>query len=406
MNKLFSQRRNRHFDQMLRYLRFVLNDHFLLACLFLFGGMLFYYSEILKIMPEGFFWGKILVSSIFAFYGYFGHLATLIKEADSVFLLPKESRMEDYFRSSITYSMMLPLLGNAIVVGFCMPIMIRSVGATWISFICFFIALSLWKRVDLIAQFSNFLQEKSLFTKYDSLQSLLLFISRLLTFVLGIFLSPLFMLLIVGIFTLCIEFYLHRLFTSFSLSWKVLLAKENTRLYRIYRFFSLFTDVPNIVTKVKRRKYLDLFLKQIKPIHKNTFSYLYWRTFLRKTEYSGLALRLSILGSLVLIFVAQWMISISFAVLFTYLIGFQLLPMYSSYDYMQMSKLYPVSIKEKQRSMQQIIVVILSFIIGLFVIIGILIFKEKDKSLLLLLLLVMEEILFAKWYMPKRFRKL
>jgi ABC-2 type transport system permease protein len=167
----------------------------------------------------------------------------------------------------------------------------------------------------------------------------------------------------------------------------------------------LFTDVPNIATKVKRRKYLDLFLKQIKPMHKNTFSYLYWRTFLRKTEYSSLALRLSILGSLMLTFVDQWMISISLALLFTYLIGFQLLPMYSSYDYMQMTKLYPVSIKEKQRSMQQIIVIILNFIIGLFVIIGILTFKEKNKVLLLLLLLLIEEIFFAKWYMPKRFKK-
>ena len=39
---------------------------------------------------------------------------------------------------------------------------------------------------------------------------------------------------------------------------------EEQRLHQIYQFINLFTDVPEITAKVKRRRYLDPILTHIK----------------------------------------------------------------------------------------------------------------------------------------------
>lgn len=48
MNNFFQLRLAKHQKKMMKYLRYVLNDHFVLVCLFLFGGVGFYYSNWLK----------------------------------------------------------------------------------------------------------------------------------------------------------------------------------------------------------------------------------------------------------------------------------------------------------------------------------------------------------------------
>jgi ABC-2 type transport system permease protein len=403
MNDLFYKRRSQHFAQMNKYLRYVLNDHFVLVCFFLLGGIVYYYLETLKTLPQGFWPGKISLPIIFALHNLFGRLATLIKEADKVFLLPKEKKFAKYFHQAINYSLIMPTVIAVFLVGILMPLMIVSMKATWISFTCVSLVLFLFKRVDMIIQFSAFLQNGVAFSKKSSFL-VISFIIRLLTFYIGVFISPVVMLLLVGIIALSVEIYLRNLINIFTLNWDLLIDKEKARVHRIYRFFSLFTDVPEIATKVKRRKYFDGMLKKIKPVHENTFLYLYWRTFLRGTEYSGLVLRLSVIGCLGLIFINQPVISLLVASLFFYLIGFQLLPMYSSYDYMQMTKLYPVTIKEKQNSLMKLFIVILGLVTGLFVIISTIAFSEKKYAFLLILLLLSEGAFFIKWYMPKRLR--
>jgi ABC-2 type transport system permease protein len=389
MNDLFSKRRIHHFTQMNKYLRYVLNDHFVLACFFLLGGIAYYYSETLKTLSQGFLLGKICLPVIFALHSLFGRLATLTKEADKVFLLPKEKKFAKYLHQAASYSLVMPTVVAFLLVGFLMPLMIVSMKATWFSFICVCLGLFLWKRVDIIIQFLLFSLESIVVSKIN-LFLIIGFVIRLLTFYIAVFISPVVMLLLVSVIAVSAEIYLRNMTNVFTLNWDLLIDKERMRIHRIYRFFSLFTDVPEVAVKIKRRKYFDGLLKKIKPVHKNTFLYLYWRTFLRGVEYSGLVLRLSTIGALGLTFINQPIISLLVAVLFFYLIGFQLLPMYYSYDYMQMTKLYPVSIKEKQNSLMKVFTVILGLVICLFSLISSITFSEKHYIFLLILLLIIE----------------
>ena len=79
-------------SKMSKYLRYILNDHFVLVCMFLLGGLGLYYSQLLKELPRDFVWGRPLILLGWLLLIQVGKLATLTEEPDKVFLLPKEKR--------------------------------------------------------------------------------------------------------------------------------------------------------------------------------------------------------------------------------------------------------------------------------------------------------------------------
>ena len=117
-----------------------------------------------------------------------------------------------------------------------------------------------------------------------------------------------------------------------------------------YRLANLFTDVPKLKNQIKRRKWLDRFITRI-PFHQDaSFSYLFARTLFRSGDYWGLYCRLTIIGVLVHLFITSGIGEIILAVLFVYLTGFQLLPLWKHHQLNMMTELYPVAEKMKQRS--------------------------------------------------------
>ena len=80
MGEFFSQRLSRHFKKMSKYLRYILNDHFVLVCMFLLGGLGLYYSQLLKELPRDFVWGRPLILLGWLLLIQVGKLATLTEE--------------------------------------------------------------------------------------------------------------------------------------------------------------------------------------------------------------------------------------------------------------------------------------------------------------------------------------
>ncbi|MDU6522745.1 MAG: ABC transporter permease, partial [Enterococcus sp.] len=77
MRDFFQLRSQRHQKKMMKYMRYVLNDHFVLVCLFLVGGLAFYYSNLLKQLPPDFPWSLPIVGLVWWLILPFGKLATL-----------------------------------------------------------------------------------------------------------------------------------------------------------------------------------------------------------------------------------------------------------------------------------------------------------------------------------------
>jgi len=58
MLEIWKKRLKLHEKKMARYLKYVLNDHFVIVCFFIFGALSLGYSNLLKTLDSSFIWGR------------------------------------------------------------------------------------------------------------------------------------------------------------------------------------------------------------------------------------------------------------------------------------------------------------------------------------------------------------
>lgn len=365
MTDFFSQRLQRHQKHMMRYLRYVFNDHFALICTFLVGGLGLYYSELLKTLPQPFRIGGWIVLLLWISALCFGRLATLTKPADLIFLLAKESQMAAYLNRAVRYSMWLPFGVLFLIVGASMPLVVVSVDMPFSSFPLYVLLMWLLKISDLMIQRLRLYQDTTVQSKRQRLIWLLAVIASISC---SLWLTPWLGLLLAVVQALWFVFFLKA--PKHLLAWDQMIQVEQTRLHRIYRFINLFTDVPQITAQAKRRKYLDWLLNWVPKDHKNTYLYLYLRRLIRGSQYGGLYVRLTLIASLILCFVQETWLSLLIGCLFIYLIGFQLLPLTNEFQYMVLTHLYPVQTEQKVAAMKKVLALLLFFAALIFAVIG------------------------------------
>lgn len=73
-------------------MRYVLNDHFVLVCLFLIGGVGLYYSNWLKTLQPPFAIGGLIISVFWMLCLFVGKMATFAEAADIVFYFLKKKK--------------------------------------------------------------------------------------------------------------------------------------------------------------------------------------------------------------------------------------------------------------------------------------------------------------------------
>lgn len=401
MRELFKKRLALHQRHMQKYLRYVFNDHFVLICVFLLGGVGLYYSEFVKSLPRNFWPAAGVALLILVAILPLGRFATLMQEADIVFLLPKERALKEYFKGAFNYSLLLPFFIELLVLGFLMPLLVAT---TAITFPAFFILLgTMWllKLAQLkIATLKIYQVAPSKLRQVE----LLWLVLAVLCLAAGIFLNPFIGLILafvtgVGIFKLLAK-------SEENLDWEKMIGMEKSRLHRIYQFINLFTDVPEITATVKRRAYLDGVLQKIKPQQKNTYLYLYARRFARGSEYSGLFIRLVVIGSLLLYFVQDVYFSLGLGILFIYMIGFQLIPLYNQFRYMILTQLYPVSSQQKAKALQVLLLLLLSLAAFVFAISASLALSLWYERFLVIAAYFLMVFFFTRWYVPRRLKKM
>ena len=400
MLDFFRLRRQRHQKKMMKYMRYVFNDHFVLVCLFLVGGLAFYYSNLLKALPTDFIWGLPIVGVIWWAILPFGRLATLVEPADMTFLLPKEKEMGSYLSQGLRHSIGIPFFIELLVCGALLPLVVLT---NQVGFSTFFIYLAmLWSlkfanlRIQRLACYQNTKNSTfKLMFGWFLLSGGVIFISLYLGAIFGT---------ILGLASASI-FYVLTKEKGRLLDWSKMIERENTRLHRIYQFINLFTDVPEIEAKVRRRKYLDGLLARITFKQENTYLYLFARGALRGAEFGSLFFRLLIVGGVLLVSLNDFRFIVGVALLFIYLIGFQMIPLYGQFDYIGATQLYPVAAKYKRAALQKLMGILLlaaAFIFALcsFVQVSI------EQSLLLFVVLLVAIGLFSWLYLPKRIKKM
>lgn len=398
MQALWQKRVQKHIQEQVKYLRLVFNDHFVIAIIFLLGALGYTYANAVKGLDPRAWWLKPVLSLVLLAAVSFGRLATLLKEADSVFLLPKESGLVTYLKSARLYSSWLPLIAMAFVTLLVAPLLLitKTVPAWHIAVALITLVIIKDRR------FSIQLRQWYQADETQATKGLSLILD------LAIIASQLYQWLnLVGVLVaLGLAYYqrqqLVRVQKTQLFDWLVAVGAEDSRMGRIYRLYNLFTDVPGLSSQVKRRRYLDGLLKLITAKPANTYLYLYARGFLRGTEFSGLYIRLVVLGGIILCFSHIWWLSLALGLLLIYLAGFQLLPFYNQYDQIIFTHLYPVPTTKRIQAFSQLMRTLLLlqallFSVILLVTLGMTI--QVGLSVLALFVLVIG---FVQFYLPKR----
>lgn len=273
------------------------------------------------------------------------YVRTLLKEADLVFLLPLEAKMEPYLKQAFVYSyvsQLFPLIALSIV---AMPLYFAvTPGASLVSYAAVFVQLLPLKAWNQVMEWRMTFQNDRKDETDGRHHSLCGEYTR------SLFCFPI--CLYVCASRLChygcsLSVYVFHLTKQKTFKWESHIESELRRKRCFYRIANLFTDVPHLRKQAKRRAYLD-FLPRLVPFEqRKTFAYMFTRAFLRSSDYLGILVRLTIVFALIIMYIsASPLIAAVLTVFAIFITGIQLLPLFGHFDHLALQELYPV--KKKQ----------------------------------------------------------
>ena len=396
MNNLWKKRLNLYLKRMIKYYRYVFNDHFVIALLFLLGGISYTYSNFIKSLNVdlSYPWAKPVVIIVLLVMLQFGKVGTLIDEPDKVFLLPQEKGMREYLMKTQKRAWVSNSVIQIVIWIILLPFIYYGVHLNLVESIILLLSQVALKVAQVNLFFIRAFEAKYQAGKYSLIFN---YVVPLIVYMLGLYASIYFAL---GI-TVGLILYLKSLPKNKIIQWNYLIDVEKLRLMRKYSFFNLFTDVPQVKKKAKRRKYLDWLI----PKFKNVYGYLFIRAIIRNGEYSGLYIRLTVIEFIVLLFIPKFWLSLVIGMLFIYLIGFQMLPLYKYFDDNVFVHLYPLETNSKGKEFKSILLALLiinALISAIAVYIAI---QNILLSGAFLALVLVESILFVYGYANLRLEK-
>ncbi len=344
------------------YLRYIFNGHLVIVVLFLLGTAAFYYQEWIKTLQPD-FPAAWIIAVILATALTYSPVQTFLTEADKIFLLPLETRLADYFRKSIIFSLSLQSYLLLMVLAVLMPLHVKVHDADFKSFFILLAAAILIKLVNLLIRWhvQHYIESSVKLT--DSI--IRFFINTVLVYF--IFSGARLIFAAVPVLILVFLYmYFKKQTAEKGLKWEQLIEDEERRMNAFYRVANMFTDVPKLRDRTRRRKWLDWLVNVIPYRQDFAYSHLYIRTFARAGDYFGLLVRLTVIGGGALYFLTYGPGQILLALLFMYLTGFQLLPLWNHHQNKLWVSLYPLREELRRKSFTSLLLGIMIFQAAIF----------------------------------------
>lgn len=343
----FKKRFSGHLKETSRYLKYIFNEHMGIAMMFFVVAAAYYYQQWLADLPENFPTSWI-IGIVFGLIVSYSPVRTLLKEPDLVFLLAAEHKMKAYFRDALIYSFVVQLYMMLLIAAVFGPLYFASFpersGKTYLMIIAVMLIFKVW---NLLANWWMLKVRDPATRKVDMAIRVLLNCAVFYLLIYG-------NMLIAGVLTvLFIILFLYDQQISrkqAGVAWDVLLEKDQNRMQSFYRIANMFTDVPHLKNRVKKRQWLVGLVDRIPFRQTFTFDYLYRITFIRSADYLGMYIRLLVIGGLIIYFIPNSWMKMIFALLFLYLSTFQMMTIYQHHRTVIWLDIYPVSIQERKQA--------------------------------------------------------
>ncbi len=320
---LFETRVRKYQKKSMKYMRYVLNDHFLIVLFFLFGFIMVQYSSWIQTIRVLELPLLALLGALLASVPFFGGLATLLEPADGIFLSIVGQDFKAYLQKAIRRSWMLPLLVMLASTGIIFPIVAQAFGTNLSMFVKLFLLQVFFK--DLLFRCTKYAYRGVLhFTWMEKLGIYMIAVTNFFGMFLWISESWSIVLLVVPVLlSIFVEQYYGK--AAFMYQFDKMIEMELERQQRIYRLFALFVDVPMLhKPHAHRRTYLDGVLKMLVGNQPSGHRYLVSRTVIRTSQYMSLLLQLAVVGFVVALFSQPYYWNFIVNALLMMLLGFQL----------------------------------------------------------------------------------
>ncbi|MEW4223677.1 ABC transporter permease [Rossellomorea marisflavi] len=400
VNGIWKQRVTEYTLELQKYLKYMFNDHLLFVLIFAFGGGAYTYNQWVKTLEPS-FPAPLIMAVILGLVLAWSPVYTFLREADAVFLLPLEKKLKGYFTKSLWVSFAFQSYIQLIVLAAMMPMYVAVTGKGFGTFFPLLIIVLAVKWWNLLMRWQILrFQERSVhFT--DSFFRFLLSGSIMYLILSG---AHLWVIATIAVIQLLYVGYFMQVAKGKNLKWDLLITLEQQRMLMFYRMANMFTDVPKLKGKVHRRKWLDALLPNTMDQGKS-YRYLYIRSLVRTSEYSGLYIRLTLIGAVLIYSNTSLIFSVIAGLLFMYLTGFQLIPLFKRFDYKIWVLLYPVPRKLKESSFQTVIMQALT--IQAFVLsIPLIVRGEWLGGVIVLAAGCVFSLLFSRHYLVGRLKKM
>ena len=321
--ELFETRVRKYQKKSMKYMRYVLNDHFLIVLFFLFGFIMVQYSSwiqsirVLELPLLG------LLGALLASVPFFGGVATLLEPADGIFLSVVGQDFKVYLQKAIRRSWMLPILVMLASTGIIFPIVAQAFGTNLSMFVKLFLLQVFFK--DLLFRCTKYAYRGVL--HFTWMEKLGIYMIAVVNFF-GMFLWisegwSMVLLVIPVLLSIFVEQYYGK--AAFVYQFDKMIEMELERQQRIYRLFALFVDVPMLhKPHAHRRTYLDGVLKMLVGNQPSGHRYLVSRTVIRTSQYMSLLLQLAVVSFVVALFSQPYYWNFIVNALLMMLLGFQL----------------------------------------------------------------------------------
>ena len=321
--ELFETRVRKYQKKSMKYMRYVLNDHFLIVLFFLFGFIMVQYSSwiqsirVLELPLLG------LLGALLASVPFFGGVATLLEPADGIFLSVVGQDFKAYLQKAIRRSWMLPLLVMLASTGIIFPIVAQAFGTNLSMFVKLFLLQVFFK--DLLFRCTKYAYRGVLhFTWIEKLGIYMIAVANFFGMFLWISEGWSIVLVVIPVLlSIFAEQYYGK--AAFVYQFDKMIEMELERQQRIYRLFALFVDVPMLhKPHAHRRTYLDGVLKMLVGNQPSGHRYLVSRTVIRTSQYMSLLLQLAVVSFVVALFSQSYYWNFTVNALLMMLLGFQL----------------------------------------------------------------------------------
>lgn len=400
MSNLFNKRRQRHFMMLLKYWRLVFNDHFVIALFFLFGALAYGYAQWLPQLGPHLWWSRWLLVAWFTVLAQVGRLATLVERPDPVFLLPMVGHMQRYLRQAGRYSLALGELMTLAGTFVALPFALTTERLTMVDVVSIFLVAMLAKDSWLRLAQGMISQQWGQRRQWLHLaQWLLPLVVAMVTWLV----NPLWGLVLVIAIGANVDYFFSP--TKLTINWRAAVKMEDDRMYSVYRFFNLFTDVPMVQGNVKRRPWANGLIRRL-TVPGHPWSYLYARGLLRNTDISGIVIRLTLLAMVVAFVVPITWLNSALVVLFIYLIASQLMPLFDQFDGNVFTHLYPVPFVQRRADFSRLLVRVTALVAALIILASLGMTLNWRQFGVNLVLAVIEVVLLTRLYFRARIKKL